>query len=552
MKIIFEDNPIEIEKGQTVIDVCSKIIKDKKKLGINIIACRVNNKLEDLNYELKLNDKLELLDTTTTEGAGVYQRGLLFIMARALHRMYPNLELSVNYQLTDSLYCTFENAKITDQIIDVVKTKMLDIEKRNLKIKKVLMSKTEAMKFMKKENNRVCEMQLQNTNKDKVELYQCEGYYNYFLGVMPISTGYIGMFDIQKYSKGFIIRYPSKRAPNVLDKFKENKKLLQTFQEYEDRYKALGLYTLDRINHMIRSGWAAQLVVLSEALQEKKIAGIADMIASDRSKRVILIAGPSSSGKTTFSKRLEIELYLAGLKPKSISVDNYFVERQETPKDEQGKLDFENLNAIDINLLNEQLSKILKGEEVEMPRFDFLEGSKKYVGDTISLADDEVLIMEGIHCLNDELTPLIPKDQKFKVYTSCLTVLNIDYYNRISTTDTRVIRRCVRDMRTRGYSAKDTLETWASVARGERKNIFPFQDSADVIFNSSLIYEINALKPIAQPLFEEITRDSFAYSEARRLAEFLGYFEPFSEEDLSHIPHYSINREFIGGSIFEY
>ena len=366
---------------------------------------------------------------------------------------------------------------------------------------------------------------------------------------MPVSTGFINLFDIIKYQNGFLIRYPSKTDPNIIKPYKEGKKLLATLEEYDDINKVLGISTLSQLNEKIRNGETKEIILLSEALHEKKISQIADKVAMDRKKRVILIAGPSSSGKTTFAKRLGIQLRLNGLKPKTISVDNYFVEREETPKDEFGKYNFEALEAVDLKLLNEHLVKLLNGEEIEMPTFDFKEGHKYYTGQKMKLEDDEVLVMEGIHCLNDELTPAIPKEQKFKIYISALTVLNIDYYNRISTTDTRIIRRTVRDSQFRGYDAIKTLSSWYSVTAGEQKNIFPFQEDADVMFNTSLVYEINALRDYALPLFEKIGKDSKEYAEAKRLCEFLKYFEPISIEN---IPKNSLLQEFLGSGIFEY
>lgn len=392
-------------------------------------------------------------------------------------------------------------------------------------------------------------MQLENDNKKEFSLYYCEDYYNYFYGVMPVSTGYIKYFDLMKYENGFLILYPSKKEPNKVKEYKETKKLYTTLQEYQDIHKLLGLYTLDRINKLIREGRAKDMILLAEALHEKKISQIADQIAKDKTKKVVLIAGPSSSGKTTFAKRLGIELRLNGLKPKTISVDNYFVERENTPKDEEGNNDYEALEAVNLKLLNEHLVKLLNGEEIDVPKFDFKTGHKHYDGEKMKLADDEVLVMEGIHCLNDNLTPAIPKESKFKIYISALTVLNIDYYNRISTTDTRIIRRTVRDNQFRGYNAEHTLEVWPLVSAGEEKNIFPYQEEADAMFNTSLIYEINALKPYALPLYEGIGKDSPQYSEAKRLCEFLKYFE---EIPLDLIPKNSLIQEFIGKGIFDY
>jgi len=545
MKIIYKSIEVETQENTTVLDLFKEVIEENK----NIIACNINNEVKPLNYILKENDEVELLDTTTRDGARIYTRGLLFIMAKAFNELYPQIQLTVNYQLSSSMFCEMENANVTEEIIQNVKNKMQDIINRNLPIRKVEMEKEEARKFIEKENTGIGKVQLENKQKEEVSFYFCEEYYNYFYGVMPISTGYIKLFDIMKYQNGFLIRYPSKTEPNVIKQYQETKKLLATLKEYDDINSISGIATLDQLNEKIRNGEAKEVILLSEALHEKKISQIADKIAQDRKKRVILIAGPSSSGKTTFAKRLGIQLRLNGLKPKTISVDNYFVEREETPKDEFGKYNFEALEAVDLKLLNEHLVKLLNGEEIEIPTFDFKEGHKYYSGKKMNLEYDEVLVMEGIHCLNDKLTPDIPKEQKFKIYISALTVLNIDYYNRISTTDTRIIRRTVRDSKFRGYDALRTLSSWYSVTAGEQKNIFPFQEDADVMFNTSLVYEINALRNYALPLFEKIGKDSKEYSEAKRLCEFLKYFEPIPNED---IPKNSLLQEFLGNSIFEY
>ena len=351
-----------------------------------------------------------------------------------------------------------------------------------------------------------------------------------------------------KYGEGFLIRYPSKKEPNIIKPYSDRKKLLATMKEYDDINNVLEISTLHNINEKIRNGEGKELILLSEALHEKKISQIADQIAQNREKRVILIAGPSSSGKTTFAKRLGIQLRLAGLKPKTISVDNYFVDREQTPRDEFGNYNFEDIEAVDLKLLNSHLIELLNGGEIDMPTFNFKEGKKYYNGKKMKLENDEVLVMEGIHCLNDKLTAEIPKELKFKIYISALTVLNIDYYNRISTTDTRIIRRTVRDNQFRGYDALKTLEAWYSVTEGEEKNIFPFQEQADVMFNTSLVYELNALKKYALPLFQKIGKDKKEYAEAKRLCEFLKYFEQIDVED---IPRNSLLQEFIGNSIFE-
>ena len=390
-------------------------------------------------------------------------------------------------------------------------------------------------------------VQIDNTQKEGVSLYYCEDYFNYFFGVMPVTTAYTDVFDVIKYSDGFLVRYPSEEKPNELTNYKSNKKLLSTLEEYEDIHRVLKIDTLYKLNKEIKEGRTSNVILLSEALHEKKMANIADDIAKRKNVKMVLIAGPSSSGKTTFAKRLGVELRLNGLKPVTISVDNYFVERVDNPKDENGDYDFECLEAIDLELFNNHIKTLLDGGTIDVPTFDFKVGTKRYNGEKMHLENDEILVIEGIHCLNDKLTSSIPMEQKYKIYISDLTVLNIDYCNRISTTDTRLIRRIVRDNNFRGYSALHTLRTWASVNRGENKNIFPYQENCDVMFNSSLIYELSVLKKQALPLLQEITNEEPEYAEAKRLAEFLKYFE---EVDEGLIPQNPLLREFVGGSIF--
>ena len=546
MKIVYKSQKnLEIENRQKVIDIFKEEIKNSEN---NIIACKCNNEVKSLNYEVETEDKVELIDTTTRDGRRVYIRGLLYIMAKALYELYPKALLTVNYQLSNSMLCEIENMEITEEFIKKLSEKMNDIVKTDLEIKKIEMTKEEAIKFYEKEKTLRGILQLENKEKDEVSLYFCEEYYNYFYGVMPISTGYIKKFEVIKYHDGFLLRYPSKNSPNALDDYHETKKLLNTLDEYEDIHKTLGISTVYKLNKAISEGKAQDIISLAEALHEKKISDIADKIIERKNVKAILIAGPSSSGKTTFAKRLGIQLRLNGLKPVTISVDNYFVERKDNPKHSDGTYDFECIEAIDLKLFNEHLTKLLNGEEIDVPTFNFKTGNKEYHGEKMKLADDEVLVMEGIHCLNDKLTESIPKEQKYKIYISALTVLNIDYYNRISTTDTRLIRRIVRDYQFRSYSALHTLQTWLSVNKGEEKYIYPFQEEADSMFNTSLIYELCVLKKHAHPLLKEITNVSKEFSEAKNLYNLLNYFEDIPDE---LVPRNSLLREFIGGSIFE-
>lgn len=545
MQIIYNNTVIDVKKGTKVLDLFSKEISKRHN---EVIACKFNNEVKSLNYEINSDGNVELIDITNKDGMRIYKRGLIYIVSKAFNELYPEALLTVNYQLYHSMLCEIDNLKLTDDMIEKVNKKVKEIIEKNIPITKKIMTKQEAIEFYNKEKTLKGKLQLDLEQKEEVTLYCCEDYYNYFYGVMPISTGCIKEYELLKYKDRFLIRYPSRKNPYVLPEFIECPKLVSALDEYVDVHKILNVNTLYKLNKIIKEKKIKDYILLDEALHEKKIAKIADEISNNKNTKVVLIAGPSSSGKTTFAKRLELELKLNGIKPKTISVDNYFVERKDTPKDENGEYDFEAIEAIDTDLLNNHLVKLLNGEEVKMPTFNFHTGSKEYKGNTMKLEEDEVLIMEGIHCLNDKLTYLIPKEQKFKIYISCLTVLNIDYYNRISTTDTRLIRRIVRDNQFRGYSALHTLKMWPSVNKGEAKNIFAYQEEANVMFNSSLIYELSVLKDYAIPLLKEIKQEIPEYSEAKRIISMLEYFETIPPE---YILKNSLLREFIGGSIFE-
>ena len=545
MQIIYEDEVIDVKKGTRVDELLQKEIVLNKN---NTIACRFNNEVKPLNYEIETDGKIELIDMTNKDGMKIYRKGLIYIVSMAFKEVYHEALLTVNFQLSNSILCEVQNINITDEVIKKVNEKVNEIIEKDIPIKKVKMTREEAKSFYEKNDTLKGKLQLDAESKKEIVLYYCEDYYNYFYGVMPISTGFIHMYELIKYGNRFLIRYPSSSDPNKLPEFKETKKLLATLDEYEDIHKVLNVHTLNKLNRIIDDKKIIDYILLDEALHEKKMAQIADSIVKKPKVKMVLIAGPSSSGKTTFAKRLGMQLRLNGLKPVTISVDNYFVERQNNPKDEFGNYDFECIEAIDIKLFNDHLLRLLRGEEIKVPTFDFEHGTKIYRGNTMKLNEDEILVIEGIHCLNDNLTMLIPKEQKYKVYISALTVLNMDNYNRISTTDTRLIRRIVRDNQFRSYSALHTLKMWDSVNRGEEKNIFPYQEEADSMFNSSLIYELSVLKDYAIPLLEEIDSSHPEYSEAKRLIGMLKYFKPIPGE---YVPRNSLLREFIGGSLFE-
>ena len=546
MQIDYKGIIIDVKKGTQVKDLLHKEINTNRD---DIIACKFNNEVKRLSYKIEKNGNLDLIYLTDKDGMRVYKRGLIYIISKAFNELFPEALITINYQLYNSMFFNVYNLKITDEVIERVDRRAREIIEKDLPIEKRCMSKEEAKGFYEKNNTLKGRLQLDIKEKKEVTLYYCEDYFNYFYGVLPISTGLIKNFEIIKYDDGVLIRYPDEKNPNKLIDFKETPKLYNTLKEYENVHKILGIDTLYKLNKIIETDRIKEYILLDEALHEKKIAKIADEIIKNNNIKLITIAGPSSSGKTTFSKRLELQLKINGLKPVTISVDNYFVEREETPLDENGKYDFECIEAIDTKLLNEDIIKLLNGEEIQAPTFNFHTGRKEYKGNTMKLAKDEVLVMEGIHCLNDNLTYLIPKEQKYKIYISALTVLNIDYYNRISTTDTRLIRRIVRDNQFRGYSAEHTLEMWESVKKGELKNIFKFQEQADIMFNSSLIYELAVLKKYAIPLLNQISPKSPTYSEAKRILSLLKYFKDIPDDN---IPSQSLLREFIGNSIFEF
>ena len=470
-------------------------------------------------------------------------------MSKAFSEVYPKALLTVNYQVSNAMFGTIDNMKVTKEMIEKVKSKMQEIINKDLPIVKIMMTQEEAEKFYAKEETLRGRLQT-SIDKDKVSLYFCEEYYNYFYGTMPISTGFAKIFDLVTYRDGFLVKYPSLAEPNILQpNIDTSLKLVSAMNEYDQINKLMKINTVYRLNKKIKEpNGSKELILISEALHEKKIAEIVEKIKERKDVRMVLIAGPTSSGKTTFAGKLGMSLKISGIKPVTISVDNYFVERKDNPKDEHGNYDFECIEALDLDLFNSQLIDLLAGKEVKLPTFNFTTGKKEYKGNTLRLGKDEILVIEGIHCLNDKLTSLIPRENKFKIYISDLTVLNIDYYNRISTTDTRLIRRIVRDYKFRNYSAEHTLKMWYSVNRGEQKYIFPYQEEADCMFNSSIVYELAVLKQYAMPLLQEIPRTCREYSEARRLITLLKYFE---DMDSNLIPNNSLLREFIGGSIFE-
>ena len=546
MKIYYKDKEYEVKKGETIQEVLREEIE---KSEYTVIGALFNNEYENLGFEIQEEGKVDLIDISTREGMKIYKRTLTYILGKAFEKLFPGKKMEVNYQLSNAMFCEAINMDITNEVIKKLNEEMRIIVDKDLQIKQVVMNREEAEEFFDKESTSKGRLQLDLKNNKKIYMYYCEDYYNYCYGTLANRTGCVNIFEVKKYNDGFIIRYPSTKNPKVLPEFIETKKLAWAIDEYEDIHRILNVDRVYKLNEAIERDNIKDVILLAEALHEKKIANIADNIAKDRNIKMVLIAGPSSSGKTTFAQRLGIQLRLNRIKPVTISVDNYFVERSETPRDENGDYDFETIEAIDLKLFNDHLNKLINGEEVEVPEFNFITGTKEYKGKKMKLEKDQILVIEGIHCLNDKLTSTIDKKNKYKVYISALTVLNLDRFNRISTTDTRLIRRIVRDYQFRGYDAKHTIATWDKVNKGEENNIFPFQEQANVIFNTSLIYELCALKPIVMPLLEEITNKDSEYAEAQRLINMLKYFEEVPKE---YVPANSLLKEFLGGGYFKY
>ena len=546
MEIRYKDKVLEVEKGSKIYDIFKNEIENSEN---TVVGAIYNNSYVNLSRHMNFEGRVELISINSKIGIKIYRRTLIYIFAMALKKLFPDNRATVNYQMENAVYCDLGDIEVTDEIVAKINEEMRDIVRKNLFIKKVVMNREQAEQFYKETQTARGKLQYDLKSNKKIYMYYCEDYFNYCYGVLARTTGAIKIFDIVKYDKGILLRYPSAGKPDQLPKIIQNKKMKWAYNEYNEIHKILNINTVYKLNDAVKEKRIKDVIMIDEALHEKNIANIADKIAKDKKIKMILIAGPSSSGKTTFAQRLGIQLRVNKIKPVTISVDNYFVERQDTPRDENGDYNFECIEAIDLELFNNHLTRLLNGERVEMPQFDFLEGTKKYNGKYLQLKDDEVLVIEGIHCLNDRLTSSIPQDQKFKIYISALTVLNMDRYSKVSSTDVRLIRRIVRDYQFRGYSAEHTIDTWPSVTRGEVENIFPFQESADVIFNTSLIYELGVLRGIATPLLKEIPIEHPEHAEAQRLLGLLKYIRSIPA---SEVPTNSLLKEFVGGGDFEY
>ncbi|MFZ2958646.1 MAG: nucleoside kinase [Candidatus Ozemobacteraceae bacterium] len=537
----------ELERGKPLHDLAKNIPCDPH---LRILCAKVDNDIRGLDFHPEMDCNIEFLDIRSRAGQEAYRRGATMILARAVLELYRNARLVVGHSIGNGYYYDLStDVPVSPTILGYITERMRAIVAKDEPFDKRNLTRPEAIALFKKEGFPEKARLLQNLNNDNVGVVSCWKYYDIDLGTVVPSTGYIDVFDLRQYANGFVLLFPDPVRPRNPSEIKDQPKIFAVYRESKEWGKILEVNNIGRLNQLIQTGGVSDFVKVAEALHEKKIGLIADEITCRKTARIVLIAGPSSSGKTTFSKRLCIQLTVNGLRPVALSLDNYFKNRDETPRDEEGHYDFEDIHALDLDLINEHMEGLLQGREVQIPRFDFATGSRKKETTPMRINQDQIVIIEGIHGLNDELTHAVPASAKFKVYISALTQLVIDDYNRISTTDTRLIRRTVRDKAFRSYSADDTIMRWPSVRRGEERNIFPFQEGADMVFNSAVPYEMAILKTIIEPLLMEIQPDKPSYSEARRLLRLLALSKPL---DPREVPPTSILREFIGGSSFHY
>ncbi len=512
----------------------------------DIILGIVNGRLRELNKKIKSDCELSFVTTADRDGRRTYRRSVVLLLQRAIYDVYGSMtQLHVMHSLGEGYYCQLEKS-VTAHDIDRIVCSMYSFVEKDLPITKHSAKTQYAEQLFKEKGQHDKERLLHYRRSSRVNLYELDGVVDYFYGFMAPSTGMLKYFDIVPYESGFVLLFPGANSRSVEPLVTSNK-LFHTLDDSREWSKMLGIGTIGSLNDAIAAGRGQEIMLLQEALMEQKIGNLAAQIASDDKKKFVMIAGPSSSGKTSFANRLSIQLIAKGRKPHPLSLDDYYVDREFCPKNPDGSFDFECLESIDIKLFNEDMNRLLKGEAVDMPSFNFKTGKREYRGRKLTLGADDILVIEGIHGLNDRLSQLIPPEHKFKIYISALTQLNIDEHNPLSTTDERLIRRIVRDARTRGTNAMETIAMWPSVRKGERENIFPFQEQADVMFNSALVYELAVLKVYAEPLLFGIERDCPEYLEAKRLLKLLDYFLPMPADG---IPNNSLLREFVGGSCF--
>lgn len=536
----------EIAEGMTLQDL-SKVVfgsEYEKYLG-----ARINNEIFQLNKPVQDGTEILFLDNHDVDGYRIYTKTISAVFIMAVKDLYKDANVSIEHFLGSGLYAELEhNRSITFSSTAEIEAKMREIVEANIAITRIDYPRDEAIKLFKDEGYEDKVRLFSSIDKEKVSVYKFNGQVDSFHGYLAPSTGYVKEFKLKYYYPGVLLLFPSRKNDYDMDNYKEQKKLAKVFKETQNWLDILDLSYIGSLNEKTNAGRIGEIIAISEALHEKKIGFIADEICKDEDRNIILISGPSSSGKTTFANRLSVQLRVNGKRPVAISVDNYFIERDKTPLSEDGTPDFESLEAIDLEAFNMDLVKLLEGKEIELPKFNFLTGKREKSGKFVRVDRDHPIIIEGIHGLNPRLTFNIPEKNKFKIYISALTNLNIDSHNRISTTDTRLIRRIVRDVKFRGNDILRTFELWSGVRKGEEKHIFPFQEEADIMFDTALVYELAVLKKYVVPLLSSIDNKSIYYSEAKKLRRFLEYFRDIEDEDA--IPPNSILREFIGGAYF--
>ncbi len=549
VKICVEGENRQFSRGTRLIDI-AKEYQGGFKYDIVLAMC--NGKLTELYKEVTEGNVITFLTTESPCGNEAYKRSATLLMLKAFYDIcgQQNIDkISVQYSLSKGYYCTLAgNQSVTKELIMSVKKHMENLVKQDISIDKETLSTKEAIDLFERHGMEDKVKLFNFRRSSRVNVYRMSHFEDYFYGYMVPSTGYLKYFELYAYDEGFVLQLPVRSEPNVVPPFEPQHKVFNVLKESSIWSKMLEVDTVGALNEQISKGRINDIMLIQEALQEKKIAEIANQIAERKNVKFVMIAGPSSSGKTSFSHRLAVQLKVCGLRPHTIAVDDYFVNRENSPRDEEGNYNYEILEALDVEQFNKDMTALKNGEVVKMPTYNFVTGMREYKGNTLKMEDDDILIIEGIHCLNDRLSYSLDKSSKFKIYISALTQLNVDEHNRIPTTDGRLIRRMVRDARTRGTNAEETLMRWKSVRNGEENHIFPYQEEADAMFNSALIYELSILKQYAEPLLFGIPQESPCYLEAKRLIKFLDYFLGVSSEE---VPKNSLLREFIGGSCFK-
>lgn len=537
----------DVAIGSTLSDVFKQF---NLKMPYGPICARVNNKVVGMNYQLYHNKDVEFLDMHDASASRNYTRTLFFILCKAVHDLYPGSRVVIDIPVSKGYYINLHiGREVTDEDATRIRERMQQIIDEKIPIERFEVRTEEAIRMFEQKGDEAKVKLLKSVGSLYTVYHRIDDYVDYYYGALLTNTSDIYLFGLERYFEGLLLRIPSKHDPSQLGALVKQDKMFEVFLEQHRWQHILGVSTIGDFNEAVKAGHATNLINVSEALQEKKISQIADQITTHPEVRVVLIAGPSSSGKTTFCKRLSIQLLANGIRPVQISLDDYFVDREKTPKDADGDWDYESIHALDINLINLQLSALFRGEEVELPKYDFLSGRSGMSGKRLRLADRQVLLVEGIHALNPELTAQIPKRQKFHVYISALTSILLDDHNYIPTTDNRLLRRIIRDHKYRGVSAQETIRRWPSVRAGETKWVFPFQENADVMFNTAMLYELAVIQEQAAPLLEQVPENCVEYSEAYRLRKFLSYITPIPSRAL---PPTSLVREFLGGSSFRY